>query len=65
MNIKKDYEHGEQYCTDCGASYDEDYENQMKSKIKGGVCPECGGTKIINDSHAHERICANCGIVIR
>jgi transcription initiation factor TFIIIB Brf1 subunit/transcription initiation factor TFIIB len=60
-NIRRDYEHGEQYCADCGASY---YDNYPEAKPKSGTCPECGGTEIIHDSHAHERICANCGIVL-
>ncbi len=35
------------------------------SKTKSGACPECGGTKFIEDSSRAERYCAKCGAIIK
>lgn len=35
------------------------------TRLRGPVCPDCGGTKFIEDATRGERYCAKCGAIIK
>ncbi len=40
-------------------------KTSVSPRRRGPVCPECGGTKFIEDARRGERYCAKCGAIIK